>query len=76
MPKQIHNEIPMVKNEHFIIHYHISFFKVQHYHLQLMLSHVNTIFINSIYMVDTEVAKKNLQKDTVGFFFLTKWAVW
>lgn len=34
-----------------------------------MLSHVNTIFINSICMVDTEVAKKNPQKDTVGFFF-------
>lgn len=38
-----------------------------------MLSHVNTIFINSICMVDTEVAKKNPQKDTVGFFFLPNW---
>lgn len=27
-----------------------------------MLSHVNTIFINSIYMVDIKVAKKNPQK--------------
>lgn len=62
MPKQIHNEIPRVKKGAFYYTLPYFIFRVQYKHLQLMISHVNTIFINSIYMVDTKVAKKNPQK--------------
>lgn len=45
-----------------ILLYTATFRFVEYYHLQLKLSHVNTIFINSIYMIDIEVAKKNSEK--------------